>query len=143
MEAYINIFQDDEVGYCLTVTDTDDRTYALFEEMELQGGGYTWEGIVTALAEMRMPEAVLKLRIGAEADNMYVYCPDRAVLERLAQLRSGFKTPFGTAVHSVFARFSRAPTPEKGVLKPLLIRDACADHDLLKAAMKHAGEDLE
>jgi hypothetical protein len=109
MEAYINIFQDDDVGFCLTVTDTDDRTYALFEELELQGGGYTWEGIVTALAELRMPEALPTLQIGAEADNMYAYCPDRGVLERLAQV----------------------------------IREACADHELLKAAMKHAGENLE
>lgn len=109
MEACINIFQDEDFGFCLTVTDTDDRTYALFEELELQGGGYTWEGIVTALAEMRMPEVLPLLRIGAEADNMYADCPDRGVLERLAQL----------------------------------IRDACADHELLKAAIKHAGENLE
>jgi hypothetical protein len=109
METNINVFQNDDGKFCLTVMDADDRTYALFEKLELQGGGYTWEGIVTALAEMRMPEALPSLRIGAEADNMYVYCPDRGVLERLAQL----------------------------------VRDACADHKLLKAAIKHAGEDLE
>src|SRR5262245_10218551 len=103
MDPYLNIFQDEDVGFSLTVTDTDDRTYALFEQLGLQGGGYTWEAIVTALAEMKMPEAFASLRIGAEADNMYVDCPDREVLERLAQL----------------------------------IRDACADHELLKAAMEH------
>src|SRR5262245_28212 len=103
METAINIFQDEQGRFCLTVMDADDRTYALFEKLELQGGGYTWEGIVTALAEMKMPEALPALQLGAEADNMHVYCPDRKVLERLAQL----------------------------------IRDACANHKLLKAAIKH------
>jgi hypothetical protein len=56
-----------------------------------------------------MPSVVEKLRIGAEADNMYAYCSDRAVLEEIAAL----------------------------------IRAACADHDLLKAAIEHAGEELE
>lgn len=109
METNINIFQDDDGKFCLTVMDADDRTCALFEKMELQGGGYTWEGIATALAEMRMPEALPSIRFGAEADNMYAYCSDRGVLERLARL----------------------------------IRDACADHKLLTAAIEHAGENLE
>jgi hypothetical protein len=109
METNLTIFQDEDSKFCLTVMDADDQTNALFEELELQGGGYTWEGIVTALAEMKMQESLPTLQIGAEADNMYVYCGDRGVLERLAQL----------------------------------IRDACADHKLLKAAIEHAGENLE
>jgi hypothetical protein len=109
MKTDINIFQTDDGEFCMTVIDADERTYELFEELELQGGGYTWEGIVTALIEMRMPEALPTLRIGAEADNMYAYSRDRDVLERIAEL----------------------------------IRTACADHTLLKAAIDHAGDDLE
>ena len=78
METNIDIFQDDQGQFCLTVMDAYERTYALFEELELQGGGYTWEGIVTALVEMNMPEALPSLQIGAEADNMHVYCRDRS-----------------------------------------------------------------
>ena len=109
VETNINIFQDGERGFCLTVMDADDQTHALFENMELQGGGYTWEGIVTALVEINMPQALPSVRIGAEADNMYAYCQDRSILERLAKL----------------------------------IRNACADHKLLSAAIEHAGENLE
>jgi hypothetical protein len=109
METTINIFQDDDGKFCLTIMDADDKTAALFEKRELQGGGYTWEGIVTALVQMKMPEALPLLDLGAEADNMYAYCRDRGVLERVAEL----------------------------------VRAACADHKLLKAAIKHAGEDLE
>ena len=66
---------------------TDDRTEALFDERRLQGGGYTWQGIVTALIQLHAPELLGQLRVlDAEADNMYAYCSDRAVLERVASL---------------------------------------------------------
>jgi hypothetical protein len=82
----IGIFENHDGRFCLTITDTDDRTYALFEERELQGGGYTWEGIVEALVRMRMPDELPRLSIGAEADNMHIYCDERAPLERVAAL---------------------------------------------------------
>lgn len=111
METAIQISDDGrgQGGFLLTLIDADDRTVALFEDRGLQGGGYTWEGIVTALVEMRMPESLPKLEIGAEADNMYIYCADRKLLEQVAGL----------------------------------VRTAIADHDLLVAAIEHAGEDLE
>lgn len=59
--------------------------------------------------QMKMAESFSLVDIGAEADNMYAYCQDRAVLESLAEL----------------------------------VQSACADHKLLKAAIEHAGEDLE
>ena len=82
---------------------------AVFDEYGLQGGGYTWEGIVTALMQLKMAESLPRVIMGAEADNMYVNCPDRAVLEKVSEL----------------------------------VRSACADHNLLKAAIEHAGDDLE
>ena len=65
--------------------DADEATYKLFDEWELQGG-YTWEGIVTALIEMHRPAVLPQLEIGAEADNMYIYCADRKILEEIAVL---------------------------------------------------------
>jgi hypothetical protein len=83
----LNIFQDDGGEYCLTLNDTDDATYAFFEERGLQGGGYTWLAIVKALLDLRMPGVLEQLRlIDAEADNMYAYSMDRALLERIADL---------------------------------------------------------
>jgi hypothetical protein len=85
METNIGIF-DDDGRFCLTIMDADESTYALFDERELQGGGYTWEGIVRSLVDMHMPDALPKLDIGAEADNMYIYTKDKQLLEDVAKL---------------------------------------------------------
>jgi len=81
MITKISISQYPDGRYCLDLIDADEQTQALFESRELQGGGYTWEGIVRSLIEMRMPEALPQFSIGAEADNMHVYCPSRELLE--------------------------------------------------------------
>ena len=86
METELNIFEAEEGKFCLTITETDDATYDLFEEMELQGGGYTWEGIVNSLINIKMPNLLQKLEMGAEADNMYVYCNEREQLVLLKEL---------------------------------------------------------
>jgi hypothetical protein len=86
VETTIGIFDNEDGRFCLTVMGADERTYALFDERDLQGGGYTWEGIVRALAEMLMVDAISKLDIGAEADNAYIYCGDRQILEEIAAL---------------------------------------------------------
>jgi Immunity protein 51 len=109
MDTETDIFQDEDGRFCLTIRDSDERTTSLFEDRGLQGGGYTWEGIVTALVELKLPKEIPLLEIGAEADNMFAYCQDRAILERIADL----------------------------------VQSACADHQLLNAAIDHAGEDLE
>ena len=74
--------------YCLDLMDSDERTRVIFENRGLQGGGYTWEGIVRSLIEMRMPEALPRLSLGAEADNMHVYCSSPELLEQVAAIRS-------------------------------------------------------
>lgn len=109
MPTEINILQGGDGRFCLTITDADDQTAELFEELELQGGGYTWEGIVAALVQMHMPQSRPQIKLGAEADNMYAYCHDRVVLQQVADL----------------------------------VRAACIDHKLLKAAIAQAGEGLE
>jgi len=86
MIAKIQISQYPDGRYCLDLIDADERTQALFKSRELQGGGYTWEGIVRSLIEMRMPDALPQLSIGAEADNMHIYCSNRELLEDVAAL---------------------------------------------------------
>jgi hypothetical protein len=86
MTTKIQISQYPDGRYCLDLIDADERTQALFDERELQGGGYTWEGIVRSLIEMRMSDVLPQLSIGAEADNMYIYCSSRETLEGVATL---------------------------------------------------------
>ena len=86
MATKITISQYPDGRYCLDLADDDERTEALFEAHELQGGGFTWEGIVRSLIEMRMPRSLSQLSFGAEADNMYVYAANRALLEEVAAL---------------------------------------------------------
>jgi hypothetical protein len=86
METEILIFESEDGRYCLNLVGTDDRTYELFKELERQGGGYTWEGIVTSLSELNTPNVLHKVDIGAEADNMYIYTAHRKTLEDIASL---------------------------------------------------------
>jgi hypothetical protein len=80
------IFEAGDGRFFLAIQDTDPKSAALFEEKGLQGGGYTWEGLLTALLQLKMPDVLPQLEIGAEADNMYAYCDDRAILEKVAEL---------------------------------------------------------
>jgi hypothetical protein len=86
MSAHIQIFENEDGRFCLTAMIEEDVSDAVFAEMELQGGGYTWEAVFRALLRMRLPQAVEALEIGAEADNLYAYSKDREILEQAAAL---------------------------------------------------------
>ena len=86
MSANIQIFDSEDGRFCLTAMIEEELPDAVFAEMELQGGGYTWEAVFRALLRMRLPQAVEALDIGAEADNMYAYSEDRETLEQTVQL---------------------------------------------------------
>jgi hypothetical protein len=86
MSGTIQIFDSGDGRFCLTAIIEEDVPDAVFAEMELQGGGYTWEAVFRALLRMRLPQEVEKLDIGAEADNMYAYADDREILEQAASL---------------------------------------------------------
>jgi len=60
--------------------DASESTCAEFDARGLQGGGYTWEGIVRALVESHLPGALPQLDISAEADNMHAYANSRELL---------------------------------------------------------------
>jgi hypothetical protein len=68
------------------VTDTDPAVYALFDERELQGGGYTWQAITNSLLTLHLPHLKGQLSIDAEGDGMYVECETLAPLEALYDL---------------------------------------------------------
>lgn len=83
----IKILPQHQGRYCLTIMEPESNAVkALFEDLGLQGGGYTWEGIVSALLRERLPDRAGDISIGAEADNMYVHSADRALLETIAEL---------------------------------------------------------
>jgi len=86
MTVETKIFDNDDGRHCLTIMDASEQSYEIFDEHELQGGGYTWEGIVHALIRTNMPEAAQNLDIGAEADNAYVYSASEAPLATLQKL---------------------------------------------------------
>ena len=85
----LQIIQFDDGRYGLTIMEPgapDAQYWQVFEDNELQGGGYTWEGLIESLVRLRMPDAMPSIEIGAEADNAYVNSADRNILERIAAL---------------------------------------------------------
>lgn len=82
----IDVFENPDGRFCLTVMIEDEACDALFQERRLQGGGYTWEAILRSLLSMRLPETLACLDIGAEADNMYAYSRNRDMLEAAGSL---------------------------------------------------------
>jgi hypothetical protein len=87
MENNFSVVEDHGGGYFWAIMgDADDRTNALFQQRHLQGGGYTWEGIITSLVEMKMPDILPDLEFCAEADNLVIHAEERKVLEDVARL---------------------------------------------------------
>lgn len=85
----LQIIQYEDGRFGLTVMEpgaADASYWEVFEDHELQGGGYTWQGLIESLVKMRMPDSIASLEIAAEADNAYVNSSDRGMLEQLAAL---------------------------------------------------------
>jgi hypothetical protein len=84
----MKIFMNEGNGkLCLTIMEPEsDEVREFFEELGLQGGGYTWQGIVSALVDGKLPDLADELEVDAEADNMWVYALERGHLERVAAL---------------------------------------------------------
>jgi hypothetical protein len=85
----LKIIKYDEGRFGLTIMEpggTDAAYWDIFEEHDLDGGGYTWQGLVASLVQLQLPEASSKIKIGAEADNAYVDSMDKEVLESIAAL---------------------------------------------------------
>lgn len=85
----LQIIQYDDGRFGLTIMEPgspDAPYWQVFEDNDLEGGGYTWEGLIESLIRLRTPDAMSSIEIGAEADNAYVNSADRNILERIASL---------------------------------------------------------
>ena len=87
MPLEANIYDDEDGRLCLTIMPDEDEA-AKFEEIGLQGGGYTLEGLYEAIIRQKEPVLLSSLEIGAEADNMYVYSRKKEDLEKSLALLS-------------------------------------------------------
>ena len=88
MSVVTNLFDDGDGKHCLMVMEGSDQTFAVFEQLGLQGGGYTWEGIIRSLIDHQMTD-MSEFDLGAEADNAYVYSTSEVALKELRGLIVG------------------------------------------------------
>lgn len=79
-------FMDYENGNFGLVFDDFDATYETFEEMDQEGGGYGWHGVMDALVRMKAPHLYKKLHFDPEASMFAVSSKDRAALAQVAAL---------------------------------------------------------
>jgi len=66
--------------------DEKDSSYAAFEARGLQGGGYTWSGIVHGLVAIHMPHLASKLEPIPEGDGLNIESKSRDALLKVAGL---------------------------------------------------------
>jgi len=80
MEIEFSLYDNSDGRHCLTLMVGNEETETFFEDLELQGGGYSLEGIVSALLKDSTIAGDANLEIGAEADNMWIYCQEKNTL---------------------------------------------------------------
>ncbi|MEW6733097.1 MAG: Imm51 family immunity protein [Acidobacteriota bacterium] len=79
--------------FSLLFTDFD-GTIGIFEEMGMEGGGYSWHAVVDALVRMEVPELSKKLSYDPEASMFVAISSDANVLKEIARLiRNAIKDP--------------------------------------------------
>lgn len=77
---------DNEDGtYSLLFTDFD-GTAATFEELDQEGGGYGWHGVVDVLIRLRTPKLKKKLSYDPEASMFVTLSKDKDALKQVAGL---------------------------------------------------------
>lgn len=81
----LEIFESDG-RFCLRAVIEEDLPDELFAECDLQGGGYTWAGVLQSLLSIHAPALVDSVEVGAEADNFFAYAEKRQPLETAASL---------------------------------------------------------
>jgi hypothetical protein len=88
LDLQIHNFSSEEgPDFSLTLNEVDAALYAVFDEAELQGGGYTYLGLIRALCDRHLPRQLEAFHIfDAEADNFYAHSAQREPLEQLFAL---------------------------------------------------------
>jgi hypothetical protein len=83
MLSGLQLIQYDDGRFCLMVMEPgapEDWYLEEFDARGLQGGGYTWEGLLGWLISARLPELVEAVIVDAEADNAWIDAADRGAL---------------------------------------------------------------
>ena len=83
--APCNLIENEDGTFTLVYEDFQ-ATEAAFEEMDQEGGGYGWHGVVDALVRMRAPKLKKKLDYDPEASSFVVMSKDREALKQVAEL---------------------------------------------------------
>jgi hypothetical protein len=77
----------------LLLTDFE-ATAAVFQEIDQEGGGYGWHGVVEALVRLKVPRIARKLNYDPEAGMFVALSKDRRALKKVAELiRSAMADP--------------------------------------------------
>lgn len=83
--APCTLVEHDDGVYSLVFSDFD-ATAETFEEMDQEGGGYGWHGVVDALVRIKAPKLVRKLSYDPEASMFVVLSKDKDALKEVADL---------------------------------------------------------
>jgi hypothetical protein len=83
--APCQLIKHDDGSYSLLFTDFD-TTAETFEELDQEGGGYGWHGVVDALVRMKTPGLQEKLEYDPEASMFVALSQDRKALRQVAKL---------------------------------------------------------
>ena len=79
------LVEHDDSTYSITFTEFD-ATAETFEEMDQDGGGYGWHGVVDALVRMKAPKLQKQLDYDPEASMFVALSADKDVLKKVAEL---------------------------------------------------------
>ena len=91
--APCKLVEDDDGSFQLIFNDID-PTAEIFEELDQEGGGYGWHGVVDALVRMKAPRLATKVKYDREASMFVALSKDRNVLKEVAErIRSARMAP--------------------------------------------------
>jgi len=74
---------DDAICYGAYIEVGSDETYEWFQEQGLEGNGYTVLALVDSLCRLELGDEAAQIQMEAEADNAWVYGPQKAAIDRL------------------------------------------------------------
>lgn len=83
--APCTLVEHDDGNYSLCFTDFN-ATADTFEEMDQEGGGYGWHGVVDALVRMKAPKLQKQLDYDPEGSMFVALSDDKDVLKKVAEL---------------------------------------------------------
>ncbi len=74
------LIEHPEFGFSLTVYDHRPETLRFMESNELQGGGPTWVGLITAALTIESPKTLHEIEFDDEADMVVIYSESKSAL---------------------------------------------------------------